>query len=379
MRIGDFAKLCKTQISVLRHYDKIGLIKPDYTDLFTGYRYYDSKQAKDFEQITKFKKLGFTLKDIKKIITLYDKHSKDVEKIFEGKIKDLELLILQIKQEKSNLLNLNRESINMINMNDFNNVKDFKEAIDKIEFENDPEAVGKWEIIGEYPTKESFLTKSESKDNNYGKRFKEIYFLPNGQRYWIYGWNKGYIINRNGDYTAVNPYKIEEINGEKYMFVDWKSYDYIKHGGQTTVLVLKQSDNKNYTLDEISRKDDINKPFVDDKKILGKWKAVARVESKDEYFNPDTEKKFFFKHTEFKENGWCENIYGEENRKFTTPGLTWTKGYILARAGKDDTENTAEKYEIKTIDGKEYLFIEWKSGDYTWGGLDPTYYVFVRE
>lgn len=371
MRIGDFAKLCKTQISVLRHYDKIGLIKPDFTDKFTSYRYYDSNQAKDYEEIAKLKKLGFSLKDIRKLRDL--KNSQETEKIFNNKISELETLILKIKQEKGNLCNLNRENKKMINMNDYNKIE-LKKAIDKIAFENDPEAVGKWEIIGEYDTKESFLSEiTPPMEGMYGKKFKEIYFLPNGQRYWIYGWTKGYIINSNGDYTAVNPYKIEEINGGKYMFAEWKSYYYFREGKET-VLVLKQADNKKYTKDEISRKDDIDKPFIDDKKILGKWKAVARVKDKEAYFNPDEpEPNLFFNSIEFKENGKFMR-----NGNDTSRYANWTKGYLQTNAG-NGTEKTAEKYDFKTIDGKEYLFIEFKSGDYLWGGFDPTYYVFVRD
>jgi len=95
---------------VLRHYDKIGLIKPDFIDKFTGYRYYDPKQLKDFELISKFKKLGFSLKDIKNIMVLWEKHSHEAEKIFDNKIKELENLISQIKQEKNNLMKSNKET-----------------------------------------------------------------------------------------------------------------------------------------------------------------------------------------------------------------------------------------------------------------------------
>ena len=369
MRIGDFAKLCKTKISVLRHYDKTGLIIPDFVDKFTGYRYYDPKQQKDFEQITKYKKLGFSLKDIKKIITLNDNNSIVTLKIFDDKIKELHLLISQIEQEKNDLLNLKSKKETRIIMNNTNQNSEID--IDSIQFENDPEAVGKWEIIGEYDTKEYFLSNSKPNKSMYGEKFKEIYFLPNGQRYWIYSWTKGFIINKNGDYTAVNPYKIEEINGEKYMFADWKSYDYIKNGGETTVLVLKKLDGKQYTLDEISRKDDIDKPFFNDKKILGSWKAVAFIRSKDEYFNHDNiQENLFFNHAEFQENGRFSR-----NKNGFFPYLTWTKGYILS----NNQYHTAEKYEIKIISGKEFLFIEWKSGDYIWGGWEPNYYVFVRE
>ena len=139
---------------------------------------------------------------------------------------------------------------------------------------------------------------------------------------------------------------------------------------------MKQADNKKYTLAEISRTDDIDMPFVDDQKILGKWKAVARIENKSEYFDPDKPKdNLFFHHIEFKENGRFTR-----NGNDTSRYASWTKEYLLTNAGDPaGTQNTAEKYEIKTIDGKEYLFIEFKCGDYIWGGWDPIYYVFVRE
>ena len=40
MKIGEFAKMCGTKISVLRHYDKEKLLEPQYTDficLFLNY------------------------------------------------------------------------------------------------------------------------------------------------------------------------------------------------------------------------------------------------------------------------------------------------------------------------------------------------------
>ena len=40
---------------------------------------------------------------------------------------------------------------------------------------------------------------------------------------------------------------------------------------------------------------------------------------------------------------------------------------------------TGYRYEIKTIDGKEYLFKEWKCGDYSFGGGRVYFYVFTRE
>lgn len=44
MKIGEFAKMTGMTISVLRHYDKEGLLCPDYIDHFSGYRYYLTDQ-----------------------------------------------------------------------------------------------------------------------------------------------------------------------------------------------------------------------------------------------------------------------------------------------------------------------------------------------
>ena len=67
MKIGDFAKLCNTKISVLQHYDKTGLLHPVYIDRFTNYRYYDRSQIVVFERIKQLKAAGFTLSEIKEI------------------------------------------------------------------------------------------------------------------------------------------------------------------------------------------------------------------------------------------------------------------------------------------------------------------------
>ena len=60
MKIGEFAKVCNTKISVLRHYDKQNLLRPIYIDKFTGYRYYSQEQISIFFRITALKEAGFT-------------------------------------------------------------------------------------------------------------------------------------------------------------------------------------------------------------------------------------------------------------------------------------------------------------------------------
>ncbi|HHY99593.1 MAG TPA: MerR family DNA-binding transcriptional regulator, partial [Tissierellia bacterium] len=43
-RIGEFSKMSKTTIKTLRYYDEIGLLKPQETDKFIGYRLYTTDQ-----------------------------------------------------------------------------------------------------------------------------------------------------------------------------------------------------------------------------------------------------------------------------------------------------------------------------------------------
>ena len=42
MKIGEFAKAVGTRISVLRHYDREGLLRPVFTGKFTGWEKHSS-------------------------------------------------------------------------------------------------------------------------------------------------------------------------------------------------------------------------------------------------------------------------------------------------------------------------------------------------
>ncbi len=44
LKMGDFAKLARVSVKTLRHYGKLGLLKPAWVDRFTGYRYYALEQ-----------------------------------------------------------------------------------------------------------------------------------------------------------------------------------------------------------------------------------------------------------------------------------------------------------------------------------------------
>ena len=76
LKIGDFSKLSRVSIRMLRHYDDIGLLKPAEIDEFTGYRYYHEQQLFAVGRITALKDMGFALADIIKILDSYDDKEK---------------------------------------------------------------------------------------------------------------------------------------------------------------------------------------------------------------------------------------------------------------------------------------------------------------
>lgn len=72
LKIGDFSKLSRISIRMLRHYDEIGLLTPDHTDTFTNYRYYSASQLPIAERINDLKEMGFSLAAIGQILKEYN-------------------------------------------------------------------------------------------------------------------------------------------------------------------------------------------------------------------------------------------------------------------------------------------------------------------
>jgi DNA-binding transcriptional MerR regulator len=63
-KIGDFSKLTRVSVRMLRHYDEIGLLKPQAIDNFTGYRFYSVDQIPKINRVQVLKEMGFSLSDI---------------------------------------------------------------------------------------------------------------------------------------------------------------------------------------------------------------------------------------------------------------------------------------------------------------------------
>ena len=124
---------------------------------------------------------------------------------------------------------------------------------DKLDYDfvNDEQVVGKWEVVDYVKNQEDFKTGNKSWNENL--YLKDLIFLPDGKMAqpiagnhqsdettpveWL-TWTKGIVMHK-GDKTA-SAYEIKEINGEKYMFYQWKSGDYIYRGMTTYYYVFKQ-------------------------------------------------------------------------------------------------------------------------------------------
>jgi DNA-binding transcriptional MerR regulator/predicted transcriptional regulator YdeE len=66
--IGDFAKLGRVSVRMLRHYDAIGLLRPAAVDPASGYRFYNADQLRRLNRVIALKDLGFTLQQVQAIL-----------------------------------------------------------------------------------------------------------------------------------------------------------------------------------------------------------------------------------------------------------------------------------------------------------------------
>jgi hypothetical protein len=108
--------------------------------------------------------------------------------------------------------------------------------------------------------------------------------------------------------------------------------------------------------------DNVNRPFVDDPQAIGQWTSVDFVGAPED----------------FKPGSRFSQFDLPVFQKFTVlPGgrtsyrwLTWTRGVII-----NPGERTAAGYEIRNLAGTNFMFVEWKNGDYILFHSKPGLYV----
>ena len=73
LKIGEFARLCRTTKETLLHYDRKGLLKPRYV-AGNGYRWYGAEQFFHFDLISLLKESGCSLEEIRLSRNLRERH-----------------------------------------------------------------------------------------------------------------------------------------------------------------------------------------------------------------------------------------------------------------------------------------------------------------
>ena len=68
LTIGDFARLGQVSPRALRHYDELGLLRPERVDPATGYRSYGVAQLARLHRLLALRDLGFSLEQIATLI-----------------------------------------------------------------------------------------------------------------------------------------------------------------------------------------------------------------------------------------------------------------------------------------------------------------------
>lgn len=97
LKIGDFSKLSRISIRMLRHYDEIGLLVPKDIDSFTNYRYYSEEQLPVASRITALKAMGFSLATITEILKSYN-NPKTLSEFLAVKQAEVQAEAIEIKQ-----------------------------------------------------------------------------------------------------------------------------------------------------------------------------------------------------------------------------------------------------------------------------------------
>lgn len=336
LKIGDFAKVFNVTIKTIRFYEEKELIKPAYIDKYSGYRYYDDSNFTQMSKIMYLKNLGFSLEEIK---NYNEKLIKDKILEYEQKIKDYKANINILKEIE-------------VQTNKGEEVKAFI---------NDEEAIGKWNLVGVSTNKEN-ARKHIYEDEKYFD-IKKLYLMENGRKYWIISWSKGVIYIKDKE----NPYEIDD----KYMYVEIL---YPEDKSVYMVAVYEKENNKKYEEDEIGKRDFFNGYYVNDYKIIGFWKAIQYLpkDKKFNYRNIDINIDMNLKLTQLIINPEENEVIAHINNE--TKILKYTKNYILDLVVKD----TKCKYEYKKVNGKEYLFLEWKDEDYIYNNKIEKYYILEK-
>lgn len=104
--IGQLAKRTGVRIDTVRHYERIGLLRPA-ARLASGYRRYGDAELKRLRFIRRAKALGFTLEEIHELLTLSTgKNVNSIRKTASARLADVERRIEELTLIRESLRQL---------------------------------------------------------------------------------------------------------------------------------------------------------------------------------------------------------------------------------------------------------------------------------
>ena len=119
-RIGEISRLYKISTDILRYYDKIGLMSPDFIGE-NGYRYYSKKQIWKLNNIRNLRNIGVGLEDIKEFLD--ERNINSANDIIEFQLEKVEDKIKKLTELKEELTS------KMENIEFFKTFKDFNKPV----------------------------------------------------------------------------------------------------------------------------------------------------------------------------------------------------------------------------------------------------------
>ena len=104
MFIQQVAKKLNITTRTIRHYEDLGIIKSDRLE--NNYRVYDEKNYDKLKFLVRARNLGFSLKECKELIKLFENNTRQsslVRDIAKKKLNDLKLQIKELDNLKASL------------------------------------------------------------------------------------------------------------------------------------------------------------------------------------------------------------------------------------------------------------------------------------
>lgn len=98
LKIGEFSRLSRLSIRMLRHYDDLGLLTPSRVDPFNGYRYYVEEQLSDAYRIAALREMGFGLPAVGALLRARDDPA-EVDRLMAQRQLELECTIGDAKRQ----------------------------------------------------------------------------------------------------------------------------------------------------------------------------------------------------------------------------------------------------------------------------------------